>query len=266
MTRAPGSAGVPPWGGTLLVALGQALYAGPAGDTRLHRHHALQLVVGLQGPFEVQLGRSEAPASFEGLLVASSAEHRIDGRGLRLGIYYVDGSSAEARVLSQHLEGQVACPLDREVPELRAILQTALAAPSPSVLRLLRVRMAEVLGCPTSTTSEGDPAVLSAEALLAGHLQDRLPIRELARKVGLRQRELSARFQRETGLTIRRYVLWLRLKAAVSSLAERRTLTEAAHAAGFADAAHLSRTFVEMFGVPPSESIAASRLQLLDTS
>lgn len=249
----------------MLFAPGQALYGGPAGETRLHRHHALQLTVGLQGPFEAQLGRSEPPTSCEGLLLASSAEHRLDGRGLTLGIYYVDGSSAEARVLSRYLEGQAARPLDREAPDLRVTLQAALAQRSPSALRVLRVRLAAVLGCPSSTVPEGDRAVLAAEALLEEHLQGRLPVRDLASMVGLRQRELSARFREETGLTIRRYVLWLRLKTAVAFLAERRTLTEAAHAAGFADAAHLSRTFAEMFGVAPSESVAASRLQVLDT-
>ena len=119
------------------------------------------------------------------------------------------------------------------------------------------------MGCPSPTVPEGDPAGLAGAAHLEERLAAPLRVAELARRVGLRQRELSARFRRGTGLTIRRYVLWLRLKAAVSSLAERRTLTEAAHAAGFADAAHLSRTFVEMFGVAPSESVAALSLQVL---
>ena len=102
-----------------------------------------------------------------------------------------------------------------------------------------------------------------ATALLEASLAAPLAVPELARRVGLRQRELSARFRGETGLTIRRYVLWVRLKAAVSELAKQRTLTEVAHAAGFADAAHLSRTFVQMFGVSPSESVAASEIRVL---
>ena len=54
------------------------------------------------------------------------------------------------------------------------------------------------------------------------------------------------------GLPLRRYVLWLRLRDVLLSLAEGASLTEAAHAAGFADSAHMSRTFRDMFGVRPS--------------
>jgi AraC family transcriptional regulator len=247
-----------------VIAPGQALYGGAAGDTRLHRHHALQLVVGLPGPFEAQLGCGGPPAWCEGLLVASDAEHRVDGRGRAVAIYYVDGSSGEARALSRCLEGEDARALAPEVPELRSILQAALAEPGPAALRRLRARVAEILRCPSPVLPEGDPAVLAAAAQLEERLAAPLGVPELARRTGLRQRELSARFRKETGLTIRRYVLWLRLKAAVASLGERRTLTEAAHAAGFADAAHLSRTFVEMFGVVPSESVAASSLRVLE--
>jgi AraC-like DNA-binding protein len=223
--------------------------------------------VGLEGPFEVQMGPGSPSGSFEALLVAPNAEHRVEGRGLPLAIYYVDGSSAEGRLLARCLEGEGARPLVSEAGELRSILQAALARTSPSPFPLLRARVAEVLGCPPPMASEGDPAVPAAGSLLEESLAAPFPVSELARRVGLHQRELSARFRRETGLTIRRYVLWLRLKAAVASLAEsRRTLTEAAHAAGFADAAHFSRTFVEMFGVSPPESVVASSLRVLENS
>lgn len=43
--------------------------------------------------------------------------------------------------------------------------------------------------------------------------------------------------------------LWLRLQRAVELFAAGTPLTEAAHAAGFADSAHLSRTFRRMFGI-----------------
>ena len=61
----------------------------------------------------------------------------------------------------------------------------------------------------------------------------------------------------QTGLPFRTYLLWQRLTKAVELFAAGSTLTDAAHDAGFADSAHLSRTFRRMFG------IAADSLRVL---
>jgi AraC family transcriptional regulator len=47
-------------------------------------------------------------------------------------------------------------------------------------------------------------------------------------------------------------MLWRKLARAVVAIGRERTLVAAAHAADFADAAHLTRTFYQMFGIPPS--------------
>src|ERR1700678_254257 len=51
---------------------------------------------------------------------------------------------------------------------------------------------------------------------------------------------------------LRRYVLWCRLRTAAEAAMRGASLTEAAHRAGCADSAHLSRTFRAMLGVAPS--------------
>jgi AraC-like DNA-binding protein len=51
------------------------------------------------------------------------------------------------------------------------------------------------------------------------------------------------------GLAFRHYVLWLRLNRAVEAFAGGESLTTAAYHAGFADSAHLSRTFRRMYGM-----------------
>lgn len=262
LARVPLQTTASKWRGRLLASSGRFFYVGPAGDTRPHRHHALQLVVALEEPFEAQIERAES-RSHRSLLIAADCEHRIEGRGQSLAIYYVDGSCDEGRVLSEWLAGESARALPSHAAQLRRTAQEALAEPSASALPFLRRRLAEVLQCEAPASPAGDPAVARATTLLEESLASPLPVPELARRVGLRQRELSARFRKETGLTIRRYVLWVRLKSAVSALAESRTLTEVAYAAGFADAAHLTRTFVQMFGVSPSESVAASRIQVV---
>jgi AraC-like DNA-binding protein len=53
-------------------------------------------------------------------------------------------------------------------------------------------------------------------------------------------------------MPLRTYLLWRRLLHVWALLMDGETLSSAAHAAGFADSAHLSRTSRTMFGLPPS--------------
>jgi AraC-like DNA-binding protein len=47
-------------------------------------------------------------------------------------------------------------------------------------------------------------------------------------------------------------MLWRKLTRAMLSIGRERTIAAAAHASDFADAAHLTRTFYQMVGLPPS--------------
>jgi AraC-like DNA-binding protein len=60
-------------------------------------------------------------------------------------------------------------------------------------------------------------------------------------------------FTATVGIPLRPYLRWLKLERAGVAIAAGAPLGEAAHAAGFADAAHMTRTFRRMFGVTPSE-------------
>src|SRR5262249_37089964 len=75
---------------------------------------------------------------------------------------------------------------------------------------------------------------------------------DVARRVDLSAGRFRHLFLREVGLSYRRYLLWLRLRGALESLRRSGSLTTAAHAAGFADSAHLTRTTRRMFGIVPS--------------
>ena len=128
------------------------------------------------------------------------------------------------------------------------------------VLGALRGRISEALDVSTPEVRELEPRIDRALQLLDASLPGRVRVADLATELGLPQRQLSALFREETGLSISTYVLWRRLRTAVSAVAAGASLTEAAYEAGFADAAHLSRTFVRMFGVTPSSSVARSEV------
>jgi AraC-like DNA-binding protein len=75
---------------------------------------------------------------------------------------------------------------------------------------------------------------------------------EIAARLGLSATRLTHVFSKEVGIPFRRFVLWTRIKRATEAVQRGADLTAAAFAAGFSDAAHLSRTFREMFGLSPS--------------
>ncbi len=64
-------------------------------------------------------------------------------------------------------------------------------------------------------------------------------------------------FVQETGTTFRAYLRWLRLNVAIKAAMAGASWTDAAHEAGFADSAHLTRTFQRMFGINPADLSSA---------
>ena len=59
-------------------------------------------------------------------------------------------------------------------------------------------------------------------------------------------------FVAQTGVSFRAYLLWARVETAVAAAMAGKSWTAAAHDAGFADSAHLSRTCRRMFGIAPA--------------
>jgi AraC family transcriptional regulator len=79
-----------------------------------------------------------------------------------------------------------------------------------------------------------------------------MSIEDAAAMVFLSPSRFAHVFKQQVGLPFRRYMLWRKLARALLMIGRERTIATAAHAADFADAAHLTRTFYQMFGIPPS--------------
>jgi AraC-like DNA-binding protein len=77
--------------------------------------------------------------------------------------------------------------------------------------------------------------------------------RHLAATVHLSPSRFAALFREQTGMPVRNYVLWRRLLRAIERLEGGLNVTYAARASGFADAAHLSRSFRQVLGTVPSD-------------
>jgi AraC-like DNA-binding protein len=102
-----------------------------------------------------------------------------------------------------------------------------------------------------------EPRVQKMIKFAASHLDDSITLAAAARVAGLSPSRARHLFVEQTGLPFRTYLLWLKIMKAVGLFSNGKSLTAAAHEAGFADSAHFSRTFRRMFGIP------AAALQIL---
>ena len=119
--------------------------------------------------------------------------------------------------------------------------------------------------CAALLSAEAPPAASTdariAESLrwLRARIAQPLSLKAVAAAAGLSPGRYAHLFRAHCGLPLRPYLRWLRLQAALLRIAGGSNLTEAAHAAGFADSAHLSRTCRASFGITPQQMLAVLR-------
>lgn len=87
---------------------------------------------------------------------------------------------------------------------------------------------------------------------VAAHTAEPIKRCELARIASLSPDRFTHLFREEMGVSVRRFILWSRMRRANKLVLGGATLTEAAHGAGFTDSAHFAHTYQNLFGVSPS--------------
>jgi AraC-like DNA-binding protein len=96
---------------------------------------------------------------------------------------------------------------------------------------------------------------LAIESIMAEPMA-RLSQGELARRLNTERTRALRMFKAATGQTFRQFKQWSALQHAAHQIAAGELVRTAAMDAGFADTAHLTRTFRTSFGLTPSEAIA----------
>ena len=110
-------------------------------------------------------------------------------------------------------------------------------------------------------TRVSDERILRAVAHVRAHVGTPLTLEDVADVACLSPSRFRHLFVEQTGMALRPYILWRRFLRVWELLMAGESLSSAAHAAGFADAAHLTRTSRSMFGFPPSAMQMAGPLR-----
>jgi AraC-like DNA-binding protein len=220
------------------------------GDAHVHVHHAIQITVCLSG--ELALSDDHMTISAPAIAVAADAPHRFEAHGLLVFIF-VEPESRAGRALHVKLFANAALAT-LDAAELLPVLQPLgdTFAAGRSIEQLVAVgREAVDTLVPDGPARGADPRIQRVIDYAAAHLDQPLTLASASAGIHLSPSRLRHLFVEQTGLAFKTYILWLRLVRALQVYSEgASSLTEAAHAAGFADSAHFSRTFRRTFGLP----------------
>ena len=238
----------------------RVLYLGPAFGLTPHRNATAVLAVGLDAPLEVADDPGDRTTDYRAarsvLILPNSLHHLRIERG-RMAFLYVDPLGRDLKALIARMTNmtpRAAFDLRDEAGVIE--IMTGLAE-SRLAARDGRASLGELLGVGTrANTSARIAAAL-------GHMRDQPQrahrLTTLAARAGLSPSRFLHLFKAETGVPLRRYRIWNRMGAAMRASGEGASLTEAAHAAGFASSAHFSSAFRDMFGMMPSDLARALR-------
>lgn len=181
------------------------------------------------------------------------AEHSFDCNGASGVMMFVDPESSEGSWLSMSLRQDITMVSDARleviVPALRAFVEQPDDSADIAVLirqgiQGLRPGLAPARRLDARVTTVLD-AIRASDDL-------RMSLDQAADKACLSSTRFAHLFKDQVGLPFSRYMLWRKLTRAMVAIASEGTIAAAAHAADFADAAHLTRTFYQMVGMAPS--------------
>lgn len=218
----------------------------PGDESAPHAHHAMHLVLARSGELRVQVGDDEHRAP--GILTAPDVKHAVRATGQTVVLAFWDPESVDGASLRATFDGKIRLI---SATERGALLTDLPNAPGRVDLDIFMAHARDTLAAPTSRPRM-HPRVRTLLKTLRNNTEVDTSLEALAARVNLSPSRLMHVFTESVGIPLRPYLRWLKLQRAATSIVNGAGLSEAAIEAGFADAAHMSRTFKRTFGMTPS--------------
>jgi AraC-like DNA-binding protein len=248
MARAVSSAQYFPWDGG-------SIFVGTSGVFPVHAHQAIQICFLFDGLIQLR-ARDDAPWIDYGLAVVPSRQsHGMRGSGVQHGaVIFVEPETREGRILTECCGAGGIAAVERALiepvlPELRAAVRGRRGR--KAIVELAR-RIVQSLTRDAEPSVISDERIVRAVAYINANLSQSLTLDQVAAVAHLSPSRFRHLFAEQTGTGLRPYILWRRFVSVWEHTMRGESLSTAAHAAGFADSAHLSRTCRRMMGIPPS--------------
>lgn len=244
--------------GQFIFWAGGSLYIGSAvAPSEFHRHHAIQLSLGLDGKVQFKTAADADWIEYDGAVIPSDRLHTFQAPGRTLAHIFCEPESFLGRLITRRFaETGIAALASTEAQLLAAPLKEAhfRDAPQDELVALALGALRLLAGDDVEPAAIIDPRIRRAMDEIERRLEEPVTLTDIATFVRLSAGRFRHLFVSETGISFRAFVLWARLNRALALGYSGASWTEAAHAANFADSAHLTRTCRRMFGITPASN------------
>jgi AraC-like DNA-binding protein len=220
-----------------------------------HSHQAIQIVFGIDAPVKVRGGDDDEWEEYPAAIIPSRQPHSLDAMAADYAaVILIEPETREGRALTElYLSDGIASVDDGSLSTLMpALFDTWLEHPSAGAVSRAVWTILRSLTRGIQPSVITDQRIERAVAYINANLSGPLTLDDVAKQAYLSPSRFRHVFVEQTGMALRPYILWRRFLTVWELLMAGETLSMAAHVAGFADAAHLTRTSHRMFGLPPS--------------
>ena len=215
----------------------------PGLDVHIHQHAGYQLVYAFDQPFDTEVA-GHFHDGIRGFLIRPQLPHACTRVSGKFFIANVEPYSSAGYIIDKSLAGED-LKLIKEPEDIYHILGMPGAEGSPVYDALAFLRAA-------SASDNMDPRIQQVLDMIRALSDGSISIDTLATSVHLSASRLAALFKEQTGSSLSKFMLWVRLRHAILRLIKEDTsIVEIALETGFYDSPNFTKYMHEMIGVPP---------------
>jgi AraC-like DNA-binding protein len=241
---------------------GRLMVAGAFSDLAVHHHPAVQVTIGGRGPITINRA-DDSREECRLVLIGGGTRHavRSDSRSAAVTLYFglQTPQGIALNTLSRNRGRHRGIWIVEDGMRLAEATAASLAENGPHAAADFLVD--ELCGMDDRAAGPRSvhPQLRQAIEVVSRRVPNHIDVASVADAVALSPDYLGRLCKQQTGVSLSATIRWTRLVTAVGHLIDGRSVTDAAHLAGFADGAHANRVCWEMTGAAPRDFARAVR-------
>ncbi|WP_299220404.1 AraC family transcriptional regulator [uncultured Aquimarina sp.] len=216
-------------------------------NTEIHSHPAVEIITAIEGTFDLNINQ-QTTTNLVFAIIDSNIKHKVSSQHCISKILMIESNNPTLTEFLRNLNITLlnGCFLKKEFSDKHILIKEI-----------------EIFAKENNLKEPTDKRIKQCLSIIENdEIEYVTLINSLTSKVFLSESRLSHLFKEQIGVSIKKYLVWNNLRKAIHQyLGENKNLTEISIENGFFDQAHLSNSFKNVLGVPPSKAYNSRTIQ-----